>query len=340
MFPFVDARGLPPRWLIGEANFAGESAAVWGASWVSVARSEDLRDAGDYVATQIGAEPVVVARDRNGELRGLSNVCPHRGSVIMTGSGNTAALQCPYHAWTFRLDGRLSAAPQMPGLDLDLHCLPRLAVEEWQGWVFVNIDGTAAPLEHQLAELTKRVEPYRLGELRRVGRLESEVACNWKLAVENFAESYHHAAVHPQTLQRDFPGQRSEPQTGGSAPWMWLEHESTNPDVEPFAVVLAYPSHMFTIVRGYGMDWLRLEALGPERTRLVTELFLPEELSENERLVTGLFEMTANVNAEDARCLERVAAGLRSRFAAAGPVSPLEAGCDHFRRWLRSRLPD
>lgn len=330
--------GLPQQWLIGDANRTAEIDAVWGSSWVSVARNEDLAKPGDYVTATIGDDPVLVVRGRDDTTRAFANVCPHRGSLIAEGNGTATALQCPYHAWTFRLDGTLSAAPQMPGLDLAAHCLPTLAIAEWQGWVFVNLDANAAPLHDQLADLSPLVAPYSLCDLRRVARLESTVACNWKLAVENFAESYHHAAVHPQTLQREFPGHRSNPTTGGTAPWMWLEHESTTTAIEPFAVVLAYPSHMFTIVRGIGMDWLRLEATGPETTRLTTELFLPPAMADNQQLIEQLVDMTNQVNAEDARCLERVAAGLHSRHAKPGPASPLEAGCQHFRQWLRSRL--
>lgn len=164
------------------------------------------------------------------------------------------------------------------------------------------------------------------------------VDVNWKLIVENFAESYHHAAVHPQTLHKDFPGHKSWVLDNANQPWMWLDHESANDEVEPFAVVLAFPSHMFSILRGIGMDWIKLEVISPTSTRLISELFLPEHLAMNNELIDVLLESMAEVNEEDSACLERVHAGLSSRWASRGPASPLEEGCEQFRRWLSESL--
>ena len=329
---------LPPAWFVGDANLPNERHTIWNASWVSVARAEDLAHPGSFVTASIAGNPVVVVRGKDGELRAMSNVCTHRGSTLVDGAGTASALQCPYHGWTFRLNGELAAAPQMPGLETADHCLPVFAVEVWQGWVFVNLDDAAVPLRTALSELDELVEPYDLAGLRRVGTIESVVDVNWKLVVENFAESYHHASVHPVTLHKDFPGHKSRVAEHSGQPWMWLDHESTNDDVEPFAVVLAFPAHMFTIIRAIGMDWIKLEVLSPTQTRLVSELFLPEHLCENDALIAMLLKSMEEVNAEDSACLERVQTGLSSQWAPQGPVSPLEKGCDQFRTWLRSRL--
>jgi len=331
---------LPPAWYVGDANFAAEQRLIWGSSWVSVARTEDVAEIGSFVSGSIAGDPFVVVRDKEGRLRALANVCPHRGSIIAEGAGTAPALRCPYHGWTFRLDGKLAAAPQMPGLDLAEHCLPQLGVDVWNGWVFVNLDPDAPPVATQLSALDELVEPFDLAQMQRVGRLESEVNVNWKLIVENFAESYHHAAVHPETLHRDFPGHKSWVLDNEGEPWMWLDHESTSDEFEPFAVVLAFPSHMFSILRGIGLDWIRLEATSPTTTRLVSELFLPPHLASNTGLIEVLMHAMTEVNDEDAACVERVHAGLLSRWARPGPVSPLEKGCIQFRSWLVDRLAE
>lgn len=329
---------LPPAWFIGDANLAQESQSIWHTSWVSVARTEDLVEIGSFVTASIAGDPIVVVRDRQHQLRAFGNVCPHRGSAIMHGAGTAPALQCPYHGWTFRLDGQLAAAPHMPGLDPTKYCLPLLAVEVWQGWVFVNLDPDAGSMAAELGKLNALLEPFELGSLQRVGRIESELNVNWKLVVENFAESYHHAAVHPTTLQRDFPGHKSWVLDNDDEPWMWLDHESANDEIEAFAVVLAFPSHMFSILRGIGMDWIKLEMLSATTTRLVSELFLPPDLASNTGLIDLLMSSMIEVNGEDSACLERVHAGLSSQWSRPGPVSPLEKGCAQFRRWLVDRL--
>ncbi len=221
--PLATASSLPPEWYVGEANFGRECQTLWSRSWVSVARAEDLQSSGDYVTATVGSAPVVVVRGLDNVLRGFANVCPHRGSVLMQGAGRAPALQCPYHAWTFSLEGDLRAAPgmaQVESFDADSICLPRLAVDVWQGWVFLNLDPNASPVQQQVGKLDALLEPYDLGSLVRVGQLDFEATVNWKLLVENFAESYHHAAVHPQPLQRDFPGQDSWLVDSGDEPWM------------------------------------------------------------------------------------------------------------------------
>lgn len=157
---------LPPHWLVGEANSDAERRMIWSHSWVSVARLEDVADPGSFVTASVAGEPVVVVRGRDLELRALANVCPHRGSIIMEGEGKASALQCPYHAWTFRLDGELAAAPQMPGLELSEYCLPTLAIDVWQGWVFVNLDPEAAPVAEQLSQLEPLVKPFELDAMQ------------------------------------------------------------------------------------------------------------------------------------------------------------------------------
>lgn len=335
--PLGQATSLPREYYVDPAQFERERDTVWSNSWVSVARVEDLEQPGSFLAVVIGGDPVVVTRDDNGELNAFANVCPHRGTVIAEGSGTARALQCPYHNWSFRLDGALIAAPGMADVAAfqpSEICLIPFAVETWQGWVFVNISGDAPPLGPQLGSLTDRVGPYELSALRRRATTTHEIPVNWKLLVENFAESYHHAAVHPKTLHRDFPGHRSWLVDNDDGPWTWLDHVSTNEAIEPFAVVLAFPAHMFSINRGFGMDWIRLEALTVNSTRVHYELFFPPTDTDNQQIVDALNDFSAAVNGEDMDILGRVQAGLSSRWSSPGPVSPLEEGCWQFRRWL------
>jgi len=335
--PLANASSLPPSYYIDPEQFEVERQTVWTNSWVSVARIEDLKTPGAYVSAVVAGDPVVVTRTADGELNALSNVCPHRGTTIADGSGTARALQCPYHNWTFRLDGTLVTAPGMTharDFDVDAICLASFAVEVWEGWVFINLSPDAAPLGPQLSTLAELTAQHGLANLRRASTTTQDIPVNWKLVVENFAESYHHAAVHTDTLQRDFPGQKSWLEDNEGGPWTWLDHASTNEAVEPFAVILAFPAHMFSINRGYGMDWIRLEALAVNLTRVHYEVFFPPHQVENQPLIEAFNEMATQVNAEDAAILARVQQGLHSRWAAPGRLSHLEEGCWHFRRWL------
>ncbi|NOX31992.1 MAG: aromatic ring-hydroxylating dioxygenase subunit alpha [Actinobacteria bacterium] len=335
--PLASATSLPASYYTSVDQFEVERRSAWTNSWVSVARVEDLVQPGDFVAATIASDPIVVTRGRDGGLNAFANVCPHRGSTIVEGSGTASSLQCPYHNWTFRLDGTLAAAPGMANVDgfdpADM-CLRRFAVDVWQGWVFVNLSGDALPLAPQLANLTERVEQYGLEAVKRVASATHDLPVNWKLVVENFAESYHHAAVHPVTLHRDFPGHKSWSITEAGEPWTWLDHESISDEIEAFAVIQIFPAHMFSINRGLGMDWIRVEALGVDLTRVHYEVFLAPDLAENEALIERFNEVAAAVNAEDIVQLKRVQTGLASRWAVTAPLSPLEEGCWHFRKWL------
>ena len=332
---------LDPDCYVTDSFFELERETMWASSWVSVCRVEDVGEPGAFFTATVASEPVVVVRGNDGELRGFGNVCPHRNATIMEEAGSARALQCPYHLWTFRLDGTLAAAPDMAqatGFDPDDVCLPTVAVDTWNGWVFVNLDNAADALGSQIRGLSERVAPYELDSLRRAGTIHCEQPWNWKITVENFSESYHHAAVHPQTLQVTYPGQKSWVEDNHSEPWLWLDHVSVDDEIEPFAVAVAFPSHMFSIIRGLGMVWFRIEALGARETRLDVELFLPPELCDDDDIVTGVLEALREINDEDTLINERVAIGLNSRWAVAGHASHLERGCEQLRNWITEQV--
>jgi len=331
---------LNPDCYVSDSFFALERQTMWASSWISVCRVEDVENTGDFYATTVAGDPVVVVRGKDNELRCFGNVCPHRNTTIMEGSGSARALQCPYHLWTFRLDGTLATASEMSqadGFEPDEVCLPPVAIDTWNGWVFVNLDNAADPLGGQITGLGQRVTPYQLETLRRAGTIHCEQPWNWKITVEKFSESYHHAAVHPQTLQATFPGQKSWVEDSGNQPWFWLDHVSVDEESEPFAVGVAFPSLMFSIVRGVGMLWFRLQAVGAQQTILDIELFLPPDLCDDEDFITAMLDAVREINDEDTLINERVAVGLSSRWATAGPASHLERGCVQLRTWIKEQ---
>ncbi len=172
--------------------------------WLSVGRVEDVPEPGDYFATTLLREPLVIVRREDGEIQALSAVCRHRGMVVASGRGNAKRFVCPYHLWNYNLDGELVTAPKMKGnreFNRKDCRLPKVRTEIWQGWVFVNFDPDAEPLAPRLKALDEVLAPYRLSELETpVAPLVYEQHFNWKLLAPDNWENYHVPGVHAKSL--------------------------------------------------------------------------------------------------------------------------------------------
>jgi phenylpropionate dioxygenase-like ring-hydroxylating dioxygenase large terminal subunit len=216
-----EARVLPPKAYHSEAFFAFEKEAVFMHSWLCTGRTDQIPNPGDYLAMTLLDEPIIVVRDKNGEVNAMSALCRHRGHPIKEKcSGNAKRFVCPYHRWAYDLEGHLTGAPhivkQVPMEVLkEESSLPRLKVEIWQGFIFVNFDQDARPLAPTLTKLDPYFEGYPMQEMVTVDpRVQPyPVPWNWKILLENYIEPYHTEFVHPGI--HDFA-----PSTGvGFDPW-------------------------------------------------------------------------------------------------------------------------
>ncbi len=336
--PGTAATTLPPA-LFNDADwFAAECERVFHAGWVAVARSSELPEGNDFITTSIGGEPCIVVRNRDGGLDALSNLCRHRFTTLISDArGSAPSLQCPYHLWTYRHDGQLLAAPEMEqteGFSIEDTCLPRFAVLEWHGWVFVNIDADATPIDEQAPGLGELFEAHRVAEMVSVGRAAFPTPWNWKIILENFAESYHHRGVHPETLDAKFPGFQSFTGSVGDEPWSSLDHVCVVDDSEPFLVLTVYPSLLLAVSRSFGVAWFRLQPLSAQESMLEIEAFVLPEFADIDGIGTEYMDALTSVNDEDTDINRRTAEGLRSKFADLGPLSHLEGSVAHFHRWL------
>jgi len=339
--PLERARTLPPGAFNDSDWFDAERGRVFDASWIAVGRSDEVAEPNQFLSASVAGEPVVVVRGRDGELRALSNVCPHRNMTIVEGSGSAPSLLCKYHLWSFRHDGQLLNAPHMEAaedFDAATVCLPRLAVEEWHGWVFVNVDSTSEPLAGSMPELDAYLTEQRVADVVHVGSLDYPHDWNWKITVENFIESYHHRGVHPDTLDATYPGAQSIPIMAGDEAWSGLDHVSVVEGEEPFLVFVMYPALTFAITRGVAMLWFRLSPTSAGRTEMTIEVYVQPEFVDSPEIAELLMAGVAEINEEDIGVNRRTAEGLRSRFAKPGPVSHLEGANWHFRRWLLDRM--
>jgi choline monooxygenase len=200
--PIEDGWTLPAAWYSDEAVWTLERDRIFAATWQYAGRTEQVQDAGCFFAGHAGHVPVLVVRGRDRELRGFVNVCRHRGHPVASGDGCRETLQCPYHAWTYDLDGSLRRAPRSDreaGFDPSGLSLRRIAVDTWGPFVFVNPDPEAPPLAEALGGLPGIVAEsgVDLDTLRFHSHHEWEIKSNWKVAIENFLECYHCPVAHP-----------------------------------------------------------------------------------------------------------------------------------------------
>src|SRR4051812_47504522 len=195
---------LPNDWYTSPELYELEQRTLFREVWHFVGRAEQVSEPGQYFTCEIAGEEIVVSRGRDGELRALSNVCLHRAGPVAMGCGKRNAFQCPYHGWTFELDGRLRRARGMEGtedLDTDRMRLPQFRVGTWGPTVWVTLEDTAPPLDVWLGDVTPRLANYGVDRLRFAGGRRWRIRCKWKLYVDNYMEGYHIPLVHPRLAQ-------------------------------------------------------------------------------------------------------------------------------------------
>ncbi|MBI3698024.1 MAG: Rieske 2Fe-2S domain-containing protein [Acidobacteria bacterium] len=196
------AATLPARWYTDPRFLDLERGKVFGRTWQAVGHAATVEEPGAYFGCEVLGEPLVVARDEEGQLRAFSNVCRHRASLIVTGQGRGSSLRCPYHGWTYSLDGRLLGQPEFEGVedwDRSGAGLPPARVETWGPYVFINLDPLAPELAEVLGEIPGQVERLgcAAGRLRFSCRREYRLECNWKVYIDNYLEGYHLPVAHP-----------------------------------------------------------------------------------------------------------------------------------------------
>jgi nitrite reductase/ring-hydroxylating ferredoxin subunit len=207
------AESLPPACYTSEEFFAFEKEAIFAREWLCVGRTDWVKNPGDYFVAEHIEEPIIIVKTRDGKLQAMSAVCQHRGMHVASGRGNTRSFTCPYHHWTYSLTGELVVAPAMEkacDFDKGNHPLPKLGVCEWQGFIFVNFDANAEPIDLRLGSVNAIVERYGMAELtgpRPEGA--KPYAWNWKVMFENNNDGYHANRLHQGALHDIIPSHLS-----------------------------------------------------------------------------------------------------------------------------------
>ena len=357
--PVDSAQLLPPRVFHDQSIFDFEQRNWFARSWLCVAREEDVAETGSYILASVGDESVIVVRDRSGSLRAFNNVCRHRGSTILDPStdgvcGRVVRFQCPYHAWTYDLDGSLQRAPHTERLvdfeGIDNGLVP-VALDTWAGFVFICLDPDAGSLSGYLADLPAAVGAYPIAGLRRAQGIRYDVGANWKVIGENYSECYHCPGVHPQ-LNRLSPYDRgwnleSEgPWAGG---WMELVDDADTMSVDGHAhgrpalagigaenarrvyYLVVWPNLLLSLHPDYVMTH-QVWPLDAERSRVVCEwLFEPSTMARPDFDASDAVDFWDLTNRQDWGACESVQRGLTSPHFTPGPFSPSE---DAVHQWV------
>jgi phenylpropionate dioxygenase-like ring-hydroxylating dioxygenase large terminal subunit len=341
-------RTLPWSWYADPEVLRLEGERIFARAWQYVGQAGHI-PAGGFLAATAGQIPVVVTRARGGELRAFLNVCRHRGHVVANGSGTRETLQCPYHAWTYGLDGRLRAAPRSDreaGFEADELALVQIAVDTWGPFVFVNPDLHAGPLAQALGDV-----PARLAEILDVDalefrfRTEFELEVNWKVSCENFLECYHCAVAHPgfsaavdvspDAYRLEAHGLVSSqvgPLRPNGAPFL------ANGEVPRSQFHFLWPNFSLNVFPGHpNLSCGPMVPLGPERTGRFLDYFFAPDV--DQAWVDELIAFDNQVGLEDRALVEGVQRGMRSGILSEGRLlSESEQLVAHFQRLCAEAL--
>ena len=356
--PFESARAMPPSVYTSAEFMEREIAGVFSKDWYCVGRAEALAEPGDYVTAELARQPVVVLRDRDGSLTALSNVCLHRMSTMLEGRGKVRALSCPYHGWTYNLDGSLRGAPAMTlneGFCRENYKLPSVRCEEWLGWVFISLDPEAPPVAERLAEVEAMVAGYDMTNYTESFYEEHEWDTNWKVLAENFMESYHLPVCHAGTI-----GGLSKLEDMVCPPGRAAFNYHTILKDDQLRIAMAhpgndrlkgemrrttfllaiYPSLLITLTPGY-FWYLSLHPLAPGRVHIRFGGGMSDDYkgdADAQENFVALKALLDKVNVEDRGCTEKVFAGLSSDLARPGHLSHLERPNYDFAQYLYAKV--
>jgi phenylpropionate dioxygenase-like ring-hydroxylating dioxygenase large terminal subunit len=359
-----DGFGLP-GWLYHDPEaFALEQARIFRRSWQLVCHLSDIPHPGDWQSLSVAGEPLVAIRGDDGQVRALSNVCRHRAARLLDGAeGCARRLVCPYHAWTYATDGRLTGVPNRadyPGLDLGRHGLPEYAVELWRGFVFVQIERVGPSVAEMMAPHEAEIAPYRFEDMRAIGRVTMRPReVNWKNIADNYSDALHIPVAHPGLKRLFGPGYdiaagQWVDRLGGpirdgapASPSEALYRKLLPPvahlaeDRQRFWLYFKlWPNTAFDIYADQ-IDFMQFLPVSPSRTMIREIAYaLPDDRREMKAARYLNWRINREVNAEDTDLVARVQEGMAAPSFVPGPLGESEVCLRSFARKLRTLIPE
>ncbi len=352
---------LPRPYFVSDHVFAQEQERIFSRYWLCIGRAEQIPNPGDYFLYNIGDESLIIIRDRDNQIHAFYNVCRHRGArICQEAAGHLpGSIQCPYHAWTFDLQGNLIGAPNMDrveGFRKQDYPLHRAALHEWEGFLFLNLSPAPPSFEQFFAPLMNKFTAWQLGRLRSVRRIEYHVRANWKLIVQNYSECNHCSPVHPELVKKSPPNSGHNDLTEGPflGGYMELRHEVgsmtlsgqisappiptvAGPDLDRVYYYSIFPNMLLSLHPDYVM-YHTLTPLSPAATLVTCDwLFHPDAYTHPRFRPEDAIEFWDLTNRQDWHVCEISQQGVASRVYAPSPYAPNESIPAAFdREYLRA----
>jgi choline monooxygenase len=358
--PLGEAHAMPPGLYRSPEILALEEELIFNQEWLCLGREADIPAPGDYLTGRIGDQPIATIRGEDAVIRSFANICLHRMMRLLAGAGNCRRIICPYHSWTYDLEGRVVAAPYMDKSEQFNprdHRLPEIRTEIWHGWIYVTLNKRATPLAEGLAPLADIVAPYRMEHYVPLAREDFVWDTNWKLLTENFMESYHLPFAHRATLGAWFRADdncfddrvfdhftyqtftKSEDARYGRAhkdnsvlEGRW-RYTSIMPTVYPSHMYVVAPDHLWYLSlqpKGFGQVDIRFgAALAPE---------VMAALTDRDEFARDTMTFFDKVNAEDKGVVEGIYQGAKAPLSKPGRLSWMEREIHDFMGYLARRL--
>jgi choline monooxygenase len=347
--PLERAWTIPAPWYTDPEVAALEQQAVFGAGWQYVAPLDRLEAPGSFATAVVAGEPVVVVRGRDGALRGFFNVCRHHAAAVATEEcGSCSVLRCPYHGWTYDLDGRLKGAPEFEGVegfDRDASGLMPVAVETWERFVFVRLSDKGMSLKEHLGDMAAGVAKLELSRLKFFERRRWTLNCNWKVYVDNYLDGGYHVPHLHKSLSTVLEYSDYQIENGAR---FCLQHSplKSGKDAETAAVRKGDRAYYYWLHPNFMLNWYEgvmdvnlVLPLGPDRCEVIFDFFFDDVGESAAARNRASLAVGERVQQEDIDICESVQRGLHSRAYVAGRLSVRrEAGEHLFHRLLHADL--
>ena len=348
--PLQEAYTIPAAWYLDERVEGLEREHVFGGNWIAVGRADQIAEPGQFFTVELAGEPLVAVRDTDGELRSFYNVCRHHAAAVANAAcGTVQHLRCPYHGWTYGLDGALKGAPEFAGVsnfDRARNGLVPVRVAAWEQFVFVALNDAVPSLVDFLGDLPARVAPLSIGKLQFFERRTYTLACNWKVYVDNYLDGgYHvphlHKGLNSVLDYKEYRIENSARYSLQSSPMAASEEHasfSATRTGDRAYYYWIYPNFMINIYEGV-MDTNLVLPLAPDKCQVQFDFYFADAGENRREYNLSSIAVSERVQDEDVDICESVQRGLRSRAYGAGRLSVRrEAGEHLFHRLLARDL--
>ena len=355
--PYLEAETLPTWCYTSRAFYDREIERIFMRCWNFVGRVEEVANPGNYLVIDLFGQSIIVVRDVSDQVRAFANTCRHRGTRLLSESGSCRVISCPYHGWAYALDGALVGTPGMEetvGFQRADYGLVPIRLETWDGFIFVTFDEGAESLADYLGDLPEQFASYNFSDVVCVRRTRYDLACNWKIFIENAMEDYHTPVVHKASFGKQVS---THIETRGAWDAIHMESPRTSailPEETPvfphiptlsglplrgtfFTVI--YPCTMFGSTQDC-MWWLQEIPMGPARTRLEVGSCFPRDTVQRddfEREVEKYYRRWDKSIPEDNHISEEQQLGIESAFSRPGRLSRLEPVVHAIANWVLDR---